>query len=135
MEVERVGRQHAGGGGSPDAKDGQHQNGACDADDPESPTSPTGVAQPHGCWCRPAWPRMQPPFQALLRLEVLDPIGDPSGLGRAKPGAFVPFEQALQRCPGLEGDEQKREDDGAKDAAVVLARRALEQQAAQVHER
>ena len=96
MEVERVGCQHSGCGCRANAEDGQHQNGRCDADDPKRSTPPTGVAQEHIARRWLTRLRTQPPFQAPLRLEVLDPICDAPGLGRSKPGAFVPFEQALK---------------------------------------
>src|SRR5260370_31971166 len=122
MEVVGVGRIHGGCGRGSDAEDGQHEDGRRDADEPKRTTGPTAAPETRLARVRRAQPGMQPPTQTLLLRQMLDAIGDPPGLWRAKPATLLAFEQALDGRPGLPGHEEGRRRDRDQDALVVATR-------------
>src|SRR5439155_11137209 len=80
-------------------------------------------------------PPPDPPAQQVQPAKVLDLVGDPSGLGGAEPRPLVLADQALERCPTLERNERKREDQRTDDALHVARRRLFEDEPGEVHQR
>src|SRR5260370_20648963 len=109
MEVVGVGRLHGGCGRGADAEDGEHEDGRRDADEPKRTTGSRAAPETRLARVQRAKPGMQPPTQTLLLRQMLDAIGDPPSLWRAKPATLLAFEQALDGRPGLEGNEQERQ--------------------------
>src|SRR4029077_11426830 len=109
MQVVGVGGLHDGSGCGATAEDGEPEEGMRDADEAKIAARSAAVACERVSRAQLGWPGMQPPFQALLLRQMLDAVGDPSCLRGAKPTAFVPLEQSLDRRPGLEGHEQERQ--------------------------
>src|ERR1700682_6404879 len=105
VEVVQIGREHGRCGRRANAEDGQHEDRGRDAYQPKGPTRTP--AAPETCLAgeRPGLRLTQPAVDALLLRQVLDAVRDPAGLRRAKPPALLPFEQAFDRRPGLEGHE------------------------------
>ena len=66
---------------------------------------------------------------------MLDLVRDPSGLGGAEPRPLVLADQALERCPTLERNKRKREDQRTDDALHVARRRLFEDEPGEVHQR
>src|SRR5207248_3532054 len=121
VEVVDIGREHRWRGCRADAEDRQHEDGGRYADEAKRAARATTARVPCGRL------RTEPSVQTLPLRQVLDAIGDSARLRRAKPATLLPFEQALDRRPGLEGDEQERQRHRAQNTLVVAARRALEQ--------